>query len=142
MIKKALVHKTDCFKIQLFRYLFVGGFAFAVDFAIFALLTEGFGVYYLISNVFAFGAGLLSNYLISIKWVFATRSIESRRREFTLFALIGLIGLAFNQAVLWVLTDQAGLYVMVSKIAATAAVFIWNFTARRYFVFYRPMKEE
>lgn len=137
MIKKALLHKTDSVRLQLFRYLFVGGFAFAVDFAVFAFLTEGIGMHYLLSNVFAFGAGLLANYLVSVRWVFALRSIESRQREFMLFALIGLLGLGFNQALLWVLTDVAGVYVLTAKVTATAAVFLWNFTARRTLVFYR-----
>ena len=137
MLKKAFIHKTDNTAVQLLRYLFVGGGAFVIDFTLFALLTEEAGMHYLVANLFAFTAGLLANYLISIRWVFATRSLESKRREFALFTTIGIIGLGLNQLLLWLLTDLAGIYVLASKILATAAVFLWNFFARRHLVFYR-----
>lgn len=136
MIAKLFVHKTDCIKIQLLRYLFVGGIAFAVDFGVLYLLTSVVGVHYLISNLFAFLLGLATNYLLSVRWVFSQRKITNRKKEFVLFGIIGVVGLLLNQLVLWGLTEWTGLFYLYSKIFATGAVFLWNFLGRRYLVFY------
>lgn len=137
MIAKTFIEKTDCVKIQLFRYLFVGGAAFAVDFGALYFFTSVVGWHYLFSNLIAFGLGLATNYLLSVRWVFQQRKFEDRKKEFLMFAAIGVVGLILNQLVLWLLTDLAGLFYLYSKIGATAAVFLWNFLGRRYFVFYK-----
>jgi putative flippase GtrA len=131
-----LIEKTHSVKIQFLRYLIVGFIAFGVDFATLYILTDIFGVHYLLSNVFGFILGLLSNYYLSIKWVFAHRKMENRKKEFFAFTAIGVIGLLINQLVMWSLTDLAEVYYLYSKIAATGVVFFWNFFARRYGVFY------
>lgn len=43
-IKSLFVGDTDNTFIQFFRYCFVGGFAFVVDFGVMTLLTEVFGL--------------------------------------------------------------------------------------------------
>ena len=68
--QKLLKDQTDKTKIQMFRYLFVGGAAFIVDFLSLFILTDFFGIYYLISAAIAFILGLIANYFLSISWVF------------------------------------------------------------------------
>ena len=47
--KKLLRDETNKTQIQMFRYLFVGGAAFIIDFISLFILTDFFGIYYLIS---------------------------------------------------------------------------------------------
>ncbi len=136
MPKRLLVGKTHTVSIQFLRYLIVGIVAFGVDFLTLYVMTDIVHVHYLISNVFGFIFGLASNYALSVKWVFANRKMEDRRKEFIAFSVIGVIGLLLNQLVMWSLTDLAALYYLYSKIVATGIVFFWNFFARRYIVFY------
>lgn len=65
-----LVGDTDNTFYQFFRYCFVGGFAFVVDFGVMTLLTEVFSVYPVVSSTVSFVAGLLVNYLLSTFWIF------------------------------------------------------------------------
>ena len=97
--------KTNNTLLQLFRYTFVGGFAFLVDFGTLFVLTEYFKIYYLVSAGIAFILGLIINYILSVIWVFNSRAMENRLLEFLLFALIGLVGLGLNELFLWILTD-------------------------------------
>lgn len=136
MPKRLLLHKTHDAKVQLFRYLIVGFIAFGVDFATLYVMTSILEVHYLISNVFGFVFGLLTNYRLSIHWVFANRKMEDQKKEFIVFTVIGLIGLMINQLVMWGLTEHLALYYLYSKIVATGVVFLWNFFARRHIVFY------
>ena len=56
-LEKLFRQNTDKTIIQLFRYIFVGGAAFIVDFGSLYILTDIFGIYYLISAAIAFILG-------------------------------------------------------------------------------------
>lgn len=127
--------KTDNALLQLFRYTFVGGFAFLVDFGTLFLLTEFLKIHYLISAGIAFIFGLIVNYFLSIKWVFNSRVMENRLLEFLLFTLIGFIGLLLNELFLWILTDILLIYYLLSKIITTIIVYFWNFFLRKLLLF-------
>lgn len=133
--KTLFVDKTESTLIQLFRYTFVGGLAFIVDFGTLYLLTEFINLHYLISAAAAFILGLLTNYFLSVKWVFSNRTIDSRGIEFLLFAVIGLIGLGLNELFLWIFTDLFSIYYLFSKIITAVFVYFWNFLARKYVLF-------
>ena len=121
--------------IQLFRYTFVGGTAFLVDYGILFLLTEYAGMPYLASAAMAFVAGLVVNYLLSISWVFSQNRSTKPAKEFLYFAIIGVVGLLFNELIMYVATDLCHLHYMLSKIISTVIVFFWNFFARKVLLF-------
>ena len=115
--------KTNQLFVQLFRYLFAGGFAFIIDFCALFLLTEYLNLYYLLSAPLAFLLGLIINYLLSIKWVFDKRNINNKSVEFVIFALIGIVGLLLNQVFIWFFTEIIDLYYMLSEIISSGIVF-------------------
>jgi putative flippase GtrA len=120
---------------EFLRYFASGLLALAVDFSLYVLLTEYAGWHYLVSATAAFLAGLSTVYVLSITWVFSNRRIERGLHEFALFAAIGLAGLALTTAVLYALTDVAGLDYRLSKVVSTALVFMFNFGCRKIFLF-------
>lgn len=123
---------------QFIRYLYVGGLSFLVDFACLYYLTEHIGMHYLISATLAFSLGLTTSYLLCLAWVFDFRRMPNRWHEFMVFSAIGLFGLVLNNLLLWLLTEHAGLYYLVSKIIATAAILFFNFSLRRWLLFSPP----
>lgn len=130
-ISKLFIEPTKNTFIQLFRYLFVGGTAFAVDAGCLFLL-ELTGIYYLLAAVFAFTAGLAVNFLLSKALVFkGSESGNSNEVEFLLYAVIGVIGLGLTEMIMYLFTEKLSLYFMVSKVIAAVAVLIWNFAARK-----------
>ena len=134
-VNKLFVEPTENVLLQLFRYGFVGGAAFVVDYATLFVLTNNVGVQYLWSAAIAFVLGLVANYLLSISWVFRNRGSLSRWQEFLFFAVIGVVGLGFNELVMYACTDLMHIHYMVSKLISTAIVFFWNFFARKYLLF-------
>jgi len=127
--------KTDNTLFQLIRYTFVGGFAFIVDFGTLFLLTEYLNLHYLVSAAIAFILGLVTNYFLSIGWVFTRHTVSDKRIEFIVFALIGLAGLGLNELFLWLFTDLAGMYYLISKILTAVLVYLWNFFVRKLILF-------
>ena len=122
--------------VEFCRYIVVGGLAFGCDFLLYLGLTELVGLNYLIANVFGFGLGLSINYLLSIFWVFTQRAESSIRREFFLFAGIGIFNLSLGELFLWALVDLAGLHHISGKIVITALVFLSNFCMRKVMLFH------
>lgn len=127
--------KTDNVFIQFFRYCIVGGLAFLVDYGLLYLLADKFGLHYLLSANIAFIAGLVVNYLISTFWVFSESKYQDKRKEFAIFAIIGVIGLGLTEGLMWLFTDLAGLHYMLSKLITAALVLLWNFIARKLILF-------
>lgn len=122
-------------KKEVTGYALVGAIATVVDAGMLYVLTEYFHLYYLFSNMLAFGLGLLTNYLLSVRFVFETRRVENRTLELIIFSAIGVLGLGINTVLLWSLTQFIGLFYMLSKAIAVVVVFIANFGLRKYFLF-------
>ena len=139
MIKQWLytlfVVPTNNWLLQLFRYGFVGGMAFLVDYGTLFALTHYAGVPYLLSAAIAFVLGLITNYLISISWVFQHSGKMQVWQEFLFFAFIGVIGLGLNELIMYIGSDLIHLHYMISKLISTAIVFFWNFFARKFLLF-------
>ena len=127
--------KTDNLFIQFFRYCFVGGLAFLVDYGLLFLLSDKVGLHYLLSASIAFIAGLVVNYVISTFWVFSESKYSDKRKEFAIFAIIGIIGLGLTEGLMWFFTDLVGLHYMLSKLVTAALVLLWNFIARKIILF-------
>jgi len=127
--------KTDNTFFQLLRYTFVGGLAFLIDFGTLYILTEFAHLHYLLSAGIAFILGLLANYFLSIRWVFATRIVSDKKLEFIIFAVVGLVGLGLNELFLWIFTDLLDIHYLASKIFTAMLVYLWNFFARKRILF-------
>lgn len=135
LLHRLLVERTADTRIQFLRYLAVGGSAFVADFSTLFAFTHWLRIHYLISNIFGFIVGLVVNYVLSLLWVFNTRKFTSRVAEFTLFGVIGVVGVGLSELILWLMTGLGGAHYLLSKLVATALVLLWNFGARKILVF-------
>lgn len=121
--------------IDMFRYGIISVVALAVDFGLLMFLNYSLHVNYLIAATISFLAGLVVNYLLSHNRVFTDPKITSKSMNFIAFGSIGVIGLLFNNVIMWVSHDITHLSVAISKIIAVVIVFFWNFLARRQFLY-------
>ncbi len=134
-IKSFIFNKSDKTSVQLFKYVFVGGIAYCIDFGSLFFLTEVAKIHYLVSAAIAFILGLLTNYALSIYWVFSKRTLANKRAEFLIFSIIGLVGLGLNEVIIWFFTESMHFHYLISKIFSTFVVFMWNFFARKKILF-------
>ena len=135
MLEQLFVNNTNKMSVQLFRYTFVGGIAFIFDFVTLYVLTEYFNIYYLVSAAIAFLLGLTINYFLSVKWVFQKRSTKSKYVEFVVFSLIGIVGLALNEMIIWFFTESINIHYLQSKLISVILVYLWNFFIRKILLF-------
>lgn len=118
----------------LLRYLFVGGIAAFADWAIFAFFAIGLSLDYIPIAVIGFLVATLINYSLSIRFVFVGGR-HAQRVEVSLVFLVSAFGLLLNVAALFALMKLLLMHPMLAKVLATAAVFAWNFGARKFWVF-------
>ncbi len=119
---------------QFMKFGVVGVIAFVIDYGLLALLTEAFGVNYLISATVSFTVSVVFNYLASMRYVFTHKADMSRCREFAIFVTLSLIGLIINNLCLWLGVEFLGIHYLITKIGATIIVMVWNFVSRKIFL--------
>lgn len=133
--KKLHFDRSDNIAVQFYRYLFVGGFAFVVDFAILFSFTEFFNIHYVISAAIAFIVGSVVNFRLSVKWIFHVRKIKNKTVEFWFFTGIGFCGLVMNTLIIYGVTHFLGVHYLLSKIISAGTIFSLNFYARKTLLF-------
>ena len=117
------------------KYFLVSALSLAVDLALFWLLVEKAHIHYLIANIVSVSAGLVVNYALSVAFVFKERRLKSRWAEFVGFVVIGVLGLAVNEAGVAVLIGLAHLPIVIGKVGAAGVSFVFNFVVRRVVLF-------
>ena len=119
---------------QLMKFGVVGVIAFVIDYGLMVVLTELFGVEYLLSATISFTVSVVFNYLASMRYVFTHKEGLSRRREFTIFVVLSVVGLGINDLLMFLGTSLAGISYLITKIFATAVVMVYNFVTRKKFL--------
>ena len=148
---------------EIIRFLIVGGTATLVDYAIFYLFRQWVlparlidsGIWNItslvIATAFGFCVGLLVNWILSVRFVFrSVRNEEEVRskKSLMIFTMIGLIGLGITEmgvALLVLIFPEITLFGVtkfllpweewLAKAIMTCIVLVFNYVARKYFIF-------
>jgi len=116
------------------RFGIVGVINTGVDIRVFSLLYFVAGVPLLVANTAAYLVAVTGSFFLNKNWTFAGSRQQGRtERQYMLFVVLGLGGLALSNLVVWscsqVVTE------IVSKLFAVVVLFIWNFGTSRLIVF-------
>jgi putative flippase GtrA len=121
--------------IELPQYFLVSGCALAIDTGVLLLLNGYFHLPYLLAATCSFLVGGVVGYLLCIRMVWKTDQASSRSYEATLFVLLGLMGLGLNALVMLTMVSGWHLSVLISKAISAGCTFLFNYWARRRWVF-------
>ncbi|MCI7775703.1 MAG: GtrA family protein [Enorma sp.] len=119
---------------QFLKFAAVGIFSFVVDWLLLVILTEGFGIDYLVSTTVSFLVSVSLNYALSMKYVFEHRDDMSRKREFTIFAILSCIGLGLTDVLMFAGVTILNIAYQAMKVIATFCVTWYNFFTRKKFL--------
>jgi len=117
---------------QILKFGVVGGIAFVIDYSILYILTEFGGINPLISAAIAFTISVIFNYIASIKWVFDVNKKQTKK-EIIIFFGLSVIGLGINELIIYI-GNNLNIHYMISKLASTFIVMIYNFITRKIFI--------
>ncbi len=113
--------------------------------SIFSFEKDLYGIHFPLSNIFSTSLGIITNYFLSIWFVFE-RGKHSKRREFAYFMGVSVLSTILSLAIFqiffrYVFKDvlNVGFFVfspeMISKIAAIVVVSFLNYTIKKRIIF-------
>ena len=145
MRKKVLfgIDYTDNELIKVLLYLFVGGTAALVEWGLFYLLfrylLHGLGLSIteltMAATAMAFSLSTLYHYFLGNILVFDSGSRYGRSKELSLVFAVSVMGLGFNLLLMYVFVSLLDWHPMVSKVLTSCIVVVWNYLARKKWIF-------
>ncbi len=115
------------------KFCLAGSNGVLVNLGLLALLTEVFGLFYVLSAAIAIEASIINNFTWNELWTFRDRRTSTSSPigvRLVKFNLISLVGLGIQIGLLLLFTEVVGLYYMFSQIIgiiiATAFNFVFN----------------
>lgn len=126
---------------QLLSYVCVGGAAAVVEWICFHLFSNVLNLNYILSTALAFIFSTAVNFILGRMWTFRNSSSYENKRvaEAVLVYGVSAIGLLFNMLLMYIFVSvlklDTPLLKVVSKVAATGIVFIWNFLVRKLVIY-------
>jgi putative flippase GtrA len=114
----------------------VGAVATLAQYAMLVLLVETFSVSPVAGSSAGFVASSGLNYWLNHRYTFdgTARHVRAVPR----FACVSLTGLLVNGIVMFVAHSLLGIHYLASQVAATFAVFVWNFVGHSAWSFRQP----
>lgn len=119
---------------QFGKFAIVGLMSLAVDYALLMFLVEACKADLFFSTTVSFIASVIVNYVLSMKYVFDHREGMSRKREFTIFAILSAVGLGLNDLYMFVGVTMLNIGYQAMKLISTFLVTWYNFFSRKKFL--------
>lgn len=119
---------------QFGKFAIVGLTSLAVDYALLMFLVEACEADLFFSTTVSFIVSVIINYVLSMKYVFDHREGMSRKREFTIFTILSVIGLGLNDLYMFVGVTFLSIGYQAMKAIATFLVTWYNYFSRRFFL--------
>ena len=137
MIKKLLSSQNVR---QFISYFGVGGVSALVEWGAFFLFDSVLGIQYMLATVLAFILSTTMNWFLGRVITFRDSAYKNQKgREIVLVFAVSAIGLLFNLGLMYlfvtVLKMNTSQWKIVAKVLATGIVFVWNFLARKLWIY-------
>ncbi len=120
--------------MQLIKFCVVGGSGVVVDFGVTYALKEWARWNKYLANSCGFAVAATSNYILNRLWTFESTDPHIAR-QYLVFIGIALVGLAINNAVIYVIHGRMKLNFYLAKLFAIGVVTFWNFFMNYFFNF-------
>jgi len=121
--------------MQIVKYFFVGGAAAVVDIGLFSIFAGYLGWPWIPVSIVTFILATLTNYLLSIQFVFESGARHKKHVEVFGVFIVSCLALLVNQIILYLTIEILVWHLIFSKIVTTGVVFFWNYYGRSKFVF-------
>ena len=116
------------------KFALVGFASLAVEYLFLGYFLQALNMNYLMATTIAFIISIVVNYVLSMRYVFSHKQDMSRRREFTIFAVLSAIGLGLNDLYMFVGVSILNIGTMAMKLISTFFVTWYNYFSRRKFL--------
>lgn len=126
---------TDSETIKFLLYLFIGGTAALIEWALFYIFRYRLNIFYLYSTASAFFLATVYHYILGNILVFNSGARYGKKSEFALVLMVSVMGLLFNLLLMYIFVGVFKQNALFSKVGASAIVVFWNYLSRKYWIF-------
>lgn len=130
-MRAALAHPNTR---QFLKFALVGFASLAIEYLFLGYFLQALSMDYLLATTIAFIISIVVNYILSMKYVFSHKEDMSRKREFTIFAVLSAIGLGLNDLYMFIGVSLLNVGTMAMKLISTFFVTWYNYFSRRKFL--------
>lgn len=116
------------------KFAVVGFASLAVEYLFLGYFLNILEMGYLLATTLSFAISIVVNYILSMKFVFSHKEDMSRKREFTIFAILSAIGLGLNDLYMFIGVGLLNVGTMSMKLISTFFVTWYNYFSRRKFL--------
>lgn len=128
-IKKIKENKT---LVKFIKFTIIGVVATLIDYTVMIILKELLFVDVLIASAIGFIISLIFNYIYNMTHVFVDlREGMTKLKSSIIFLVTSLIGLLFNQIIMYILVEKLYIYYILSKLVSIIIVGLWNFFSKK-----------
>ena len=113
------------------KFAVVGFASLAVEYLFLGYFLNILEMGYLLATTLSFAISIVVNYILSMKFVFSHKEDMSRKREFTIFAILSAIGLGLNDLYMFIGVGLLNMGTMAMKLISTNFVTRYNYISRR-----------
>jgi len=135
------MRSTSTFKVRkiriakLLRYLFSGGTAAVTDLILLYVFTDVFGLWYVISSVFAFLFAFAVSFLLQKFFTFQDHATGGMRGQALVYLLVTSFNLGLNTGIVFLLVHYAGFHYIFAQIVASIILAVESFIVYGLFIF-------
>lgn len=120
---------------QLIKFLFAGGFATLVNFAILYFLVDICHLWYLLSSGLAFLISFFVSFFSQKFWAFRDNQRDVIYKQMTMYLFTALFGLLFNLLFMYILVDVFHWWYMFAQFVISAFLAVCNYIIYNFFIF-------
>ena len=115
--------------------MLIGTLGSIIDYSIMIVLKEVLLIPVLIASGVAFTLTLIYTYYMDMKFIFTDLKEElTKKRIAMIFIITSILGLLFNQLMMYVLVKKISLNYLISKLISVSIVGIWNFISKKFLI--------
>lgn len=133
---------SKSFISQGIRFALVGGIGTLVNLSLLYILTDIYGILYLISETIAFIVAVLHNYMWNKSFTFREDIKEKVIGKGVKFAIICIIAMIVNLLILFILVEYFTIFYLFAEVGAIAVAFFVNFFGNRFWTFRDMVKTD
>lgn len=124
--------------MQGLKYIIAGFITMVIDFGVTWLLLPGFQL--IVANSIGFLLANVTNFFLAHRWVFQSEiPPQQSAKTYVSVLVVSLVGLLLSDCIVWLAISQWDVPFLISKIFAAIICLVWNFGARKIWI-YREMK--
>lgn len=122
---------------RVWRYLVSGGSAATADLGLLYMLTEWFGLHYLLSAALAFIVAFCVSFFLQKFWTFQDHSVERVHSQAVLYFVIAVANLGLNTLLMYIFVEHLHLWYFAAQIFIGTLLACGSFFISKNIVFNR-----